>query len=197
MSIEALRARLPDFLKDVRLNLSALANEETLPGPTKWGLLLACAIASRNAEVREAFSAEAAEHLTPAAQDAARAAAAIMAMNNVYYRSVHLASNKEYAKTPARLRMNVIGSPGVPRTDFEILVFGGFGHQRLRRLHRFAREGVARSRGQRGGGAGRATLCGDRAIGRRRPGGDDAGRRTRRLKRSRASAAAKFRAWAN
>ena len=83
-------------------------------------MLLACAIASRNAEVREAFGVEAAERLTPEALDAARAAAAIMAMNNVYYRAVHLASNKEYAKMPARLRMNVIGSPGVPRTDFEL-----------------------------------------------------------------------------
>ncbi|MGO4869461.1 MAG: carboxymuconolactone decarboxylase family protein [Roseiarcus sp.] len=120
MSIERLRARLPDFCKDVRLNLSVLTNEDTLPGPTKWGLLLACAIASRNAEVRDAFGAEAAERLTPEAMDAARAAAAVMAMNNVYYRAVHLASNKEYAKMPARLRMNVIGSPGVPRSDFEL-----------------------------------------------------------------------------
>ena len=59
-------------------------------------------------------------------------------MNNVYYRSVHLASNKEYAKTPARLRMNVIGSPGVPQDRLRALVSGGFGDQRLRRLHRFA-----------------------------------------------------------
>jgi alkyl hydroperoxide reductase subunit D len=120
MTIESLRAQLPDILKDVRLNLSALVNEDTLAGQTKWGLLLACAIASRNAEVRRAFAAEAAERLSPEAQDAARAAAAIMAMNNVYYRSTHLASNKEYAKLPARLRMNVIGSPGVPRVDFEL-----------------------------------------------------------------------------
>jgi alkyl hydroperoxide reductase subunit D len=120
VGIESLRARLPDFCKDVRLNLSALANEEILAGPTKWGLALACAIASRNADVREAFGAEAAERLTPQALDAARAAAAMMAMNNVYYRAVHLAANKEYAKMPARLRMNVIGSPGVPKTDFEL-----------------------------------------------------------------------------
>ncbi len=120
MSIESLRARLPDFLKDVRLNLSALANEDTLAAQAKWGLLLACAIAARNPDVRDAFAAEAAARLTPQAQDAARAAAAIMAMNNVYYRSVHLASNREYAKMPARLRMNVIGSPGVPKTDFEL-----------------------------------------------------------------------------
>ena len=120
MSIEALRARLPESLRDARLNLSALANEETLSEQAKWGLLLACAIASRNAEVRDAFAAEAAGRLSEAAQEAARAAAAVMAMNNVYYRAVHLASNKEYAKMPARLRMNVIANPGVPKTDFEL-----------------------------------------------------------------------------
>jgi alkyl hydroperoxide reductase subunit D len=120
VSIESLRARLPDFCKDVRLNLSALANEDTLAQQTKWGLLLACAIATRSPELRDAIGAEAAEKLTPEAQAAARAAASIMAMNNVYYRSVHLASNKEYAKMPACLRMNVIGNPGVPKTDFEM-----------------------------------------------------------------------------
>jgi len=51
---------------------------------------------------------------------AARAAAAIMAMNNVYYRFVHLASNKEYGQLPAKLRMNVIGSPGIEKVDFEL-----------------------------------------------------------------------------
>jgi alkyl hydroperoxide reductase subunit D len=43
-----------------------------------------------------------------------------MGMNNVYYRFVHLVENPDYAMLPARLRMNVIGSPGVPKTDFEL-----------------------------------------------------------------------------
>jgi lipoyl-dependent peroxiredoxin subunit D len=43
-----------------------------------------------------------------------------MAMNNVYYRAVHLASNTEYTKMPARLRMNVIANPGAPKLDFEL-----------------------------------------------------------------------------
>jgi alkyl hydroperoxide reductase subunit D len=43
-----------------------------------------------------------------------------MAMNNVYYRFVHLSSNKEYGTMPARLRMNVIANPGVDKTDFEL-----------------------------------------------------------------------------
>jgi len=120
MSIEALKSRIPEFAKDVRLNLSSLAGDESLGTQTKWGLLLASAIATRNAEVAAAIGAEAAAHLSPEAAQAARAAASIMAMNNVYYRFVHLASNKEYGTLPAKLRMNVIGNPGVPKTDFEL-----------------------------------------------------------------------------
>ena len=120
MSIEALKARLPEAFRDARLNLSALASEEVLAEPTKWGLLLACAIAARNVEVRDAFAAEATARLPEEVQQAARAAATVMAMNNVYYRAVHLASNTEYTKMPARLRMNVIANPGAPKLDFEL-----------------------------------------------------------------------------
>jgi len=120
MSIETLKARLPEAFRDARLNLSALASEEILDEPTKWGLLFACAIATRNAEVRDAFAAEAAARLPQDVQQAARAAATVMAMNNVYYRAVHLASNTEYTKMPARLRMNVIANPGAPKLDFEL-----------------------------------------------------------------------------
>ncbi len=120
MSIESLKERIPDFAKDVRLNVSGLANDEALAPQTKWGLLLACAIATRNPDVAAAFDAEASAHLTPQSRDAARAAVSIMAMNNVYYRFVHLSSNKEYGTMPAKLRMNVIGNPGVPKSDFEL-----------------------------------------------------------------------------
>jgi len=83
-------------------------------------LLLASAIATRNAEVAAAFDEEATAHLTPEARDAARAAASIMAMNNIYYRFLHLASNASYRTLPAKLRMSVVGAPGVPKTDFEL-----------------------------------------------------------------------------
>jgi alkyl hydroperoxide reductase subunit D len=51
---------------------------------------------------------------------AARAAAAIMGMNNVYYRALHLLSNAEYRTLPARLRMNIIANPGAPKAEFEL-----------------------------------------------------------------------------
>jgi lipoyl-dependent peroxiredoxin subunit D len=120
MSIEALKQQLPDFAKDVRLNLSGIANDETLSPETKWGLLLACAIATRNRQVAEAIEGEATAHLSPKARDAACAAAALMAMNNVYYRFTHLVSNKSYQSMPAKLRMTVLANPGVSKADFEL-----------------------------------------------------------------------------
>jgi alkyl hydroperoxide reductase subunit D len=120
MSIDNVKASLPDYAKDVRLNLSAIVNEDSLEEKPKWGLALACALATRNAELVAQIAEEAKAHLTPAEADAARAAAALMAMNNIYYRFVHLASNKDYATRPAKLRMTFIGNPGVAKDWFEL-----------------------------------------------------------------------------
>lgn len=120
MPIEALKNRLPAFAKDVKLNLSSMLSDESLPVQQRYGLFLACAIATRNADVIRAFEALAREHLSPQALDAAKAAAAMMAMNNIYYRFVHLSANKAYETKPARLRMNVIANPGVDKADFEL-----------------------------------------------------------------------------
>lgn len=120
MTIDTLKERIPDFAKDVKLNLSSLASDESLETQTKYGLLLACAIATRNPDVVAAIEAEARGKLSGQAIAAAKAAASIMAMNNVYYRFLHLASSKDYEGMPARLRMNVIGNPGVDKVDFEL-----------------------------------------------------------------------------
>jgi alkyl hydroperoxide reductase subunit D len=70
--------------------------------------------------VIEAVTAEFGPRLDPAAFAAAKAAAAIMAMNNVYYRFLHLVEDEEYAKLRAGLRMNVIANPGTARENFEL-----------------------------------------------------------------------------
>lgn len=120
MSLEHLKSRLPDYAKDLKLNLSSLAAEPSLSGQQLAGTFVATALASRNAEVTQAVLAEFGPKLTPEALDAARAAAAIMAMNNIYYRFTHLASSPDYRTLPAKLRMNVIGKPGVDKADFEL-----------------------------------------------------------------------------
>jgi alkyl hydroperoxide reductase subunit D len=120
MSLKAFADALPDYAKDLRLNVGSLLNDQTLGDQRKYGLLLACAHGSGYKPLVDAVEAEAEGKLSPEAANAARAAAAIMAMNNVYYRFVHLASNKEYGQMPAKLRMNVIGSPGIDKADFEL-----------------------------------------------------------------------------
>lgn len=120
MSLKAFADALPDYAKDLRLNMGSLLNDQLLGDQRKYGLLLACAHGTGYKPIVEAAEAEAEGKLSPEAANAARAAAAVMAMNNVYYRFVHLASNKEYAQMPAKLRMNVIGSPGIDKADFEL-----------------------------------------------------------------------------
>lgn len=120
MSIETLKNQIPEYAKDIKLNLSSLANDETLSEQQLWGTFLASALATRSATVIQAVEAEASQKLSAEAQQAAKSAAAIMGMNNVYYRFVHLATNKEYQTLPAKLRMNVIGNPGVDKVDFEL-----------------------------------------------------------------------------
>jgi alkyl hydroperoxide reductase subunit D len=119
MSIETLKQSLPDYAKDLKLNLSSLANETALSPQQLYGTFLASALASRNGDVIRA--AEAAQHLSAEAVTAAKAAAAVMGMNNVYYRFTHLmGEGNEYKTMPAKLRMNVIGKPGIEKADFEL-----------------------------------------------------------------------------
>ncbi len=120
MSIDTLKDRLPDYARDLKLNLSGLAAEPTLGAQQRAGSFVAAAIASRNPEVTEAILAAFGPELSPEAMQAAKAAAAIMGMNNIYYRFVHLASAPDYKTMPAKLRMNVIGKPGVEKADFEL-----------------------------------------------------------------------------
>ena len=98
----------------------ALKDFAVLNDQRKYGTLLACAHGSGHKPLVEATEAEVADKLSPEAANAARAAAAVMAMNNVYYRFTHLAGNEEYSKMPAKLRMNVIGAPGIDKIDFEL-----------------------------------------------------------------------------
>jgi len=120
MSIDNLKSMIPEYAKDLKLNLGSLANEDDLTDQQKWGTFLACALASRNETVIAMMNAEAENHLSADALNAAKSAAAIMGMNNIYYRFAHIATSNEYMTMPAKLRMNVIGNPGVDKMDFEL-----------------------------------------------------------------------------
>ena len=120
MTLEALRESLPPYAKDLQLNLSNVLQQVELTPQQSWGTAVASAIACRHRVLLEAVVAEAKTKLSPEALEAAHAAAAIMGMNNVYYRFVHLTSNEKYRTMRARLRMNVIRSHGIEPVDFEL-----------------------------------------------------------------------------
>ncbi len=123
MTISDIKNRIPGYAKDLKLNLSSVLTPEGAPGLSATQIkatALASAIAARNTsfarELETAFTGD----VDDKSIEAAKAAAAIMGMNNVYYRFLHLAQDGDYANMPARLRMNVIGSPGVDKVDFEL-----------------------------------------------------------------------------
>lgn len=119
MSLDLLKTRIPDYAKDLRLNLGSLATEPALTGQQRAGAFVVSALASRNPAVTQAIVAEFGPQLSPEALNAAKAAAAIMGMNNVYYRFTHLVGG-DYPAMPAKLRMQVMARPGVEKADFEL-----------------------------------------------------------------------------
>ncbi|MGH8162395.1 MAG: carboxymuconolactone decarboxylase family protein, partial [Gammaproteobacteria bacterium] len=126
MTIEQLKDQLPDYAKDLRLNLESVLSEGGSPGLDAKQIALvalASAIAARHAPLTEAMSTFAAGHASAEESDGARAAAAIMGMNNVYYRFIHAVSDEQYATLRASLRMNVMARPGCDKTSFELACF--------------------------------------------------------------------------
>lgn len=96
MALDELKAAVPDFAKDLKLNLGSVIGNSELPQQQLWGTVLACAIASRSPKVLRELEPEAKANLSAEAYTAAKSAAAIMAMNNVFYRTRHLLSDPEY-----------------------------------------------------------------------------------------------------
>ena len=119
-ALEGLRESIPEPARDLRLNLQAVLAESSLSGEQRWGVAAACAIASRNARLREAVLADARAAAGDAVVDDAVAAAAIMGMNNVLYRFRHLVGTEAYQDRPARLRMNRLVKPAGSKLDFEL-----------------------------------------------------------------------------
>lgn len=126
MSIDAISDHLKDYAKDLRLNLSTVLTEEGAPGLSLaqiFGTALACSYQTRHSDLIRWMTELTAGKLTPESIEAIKGATAIMAMNNVYYRSLHLMDGSELNKLPARLRMSIIGKHGIDKTDFELFCF--------------------------------------------------------------------------
>jgi len=118
--VEALWATIPDVAKDIKLNLQSVLQPGALTPAQRWGVAIASAVAARNHALRDALIADAASEVGGEVIEDAVAAAALMAMNNVYYRFRHLVGKPSYSQMPARLRMQRIAKPLTNKADFEL-----------------------------------------------------------------------------
>jgi alkyl hydroperoxide reductase subunit D len=120
-AIEALAAGIAEPARDIKLNLqSVLGAGGSLTPEQRWGVAIASAVAARNPRLQAAVIADARNEVAPAVVDDALAAAAIMGMNNVYYRFRHKIEKPSYGDRPARLRMNRLVKPAGSKVDFEL-----------------------------------------------------------------------------
>lgn len=120
MSIKAFAQALPDYTEELRRNVEAMLADPLLEGARRDALILACAHGTGHRPLVEAAEAEVAGRLSPALAQAARGAAARMAMTNVYYRFVHLVSAPDYEHLPSRLRIDRRTDPAVAKADVEL-----------------------------------------------------------------------------
>lgn len=119
-NVKNLASSIPDAGKDIRLNLQSVLADGSLSAEQRIGVALACAFVSRNPALLEALLQDAAQ-LDSAWTEDAKAAAALMAMNNVLYRFRHMIGKESYAALPARLRMQRLAQPETSKFDFELM----------------------------------------------------------------------------
>lgn len=123
MNLSHIRDLLPEAARDLRLNLDQVLSESGAPGLDARQIAfiaLACALAVRQARLRAAVWRAAGAILSEEERAAAVTCAALMGMNNVYYRFTHLVGVEDYRQMPARLRMNALARPGIDTSTFEL-----------------------------------------------------------------------------
>jgi alkyl hydroperoxide reductase subunit D len=120
-AVEVLREAITEPARDIKLNLQAVMQSESLTAAQRWGVAIASAVAARSPLLRDALIEDArANAIDDRVIDDALAAASLMAMNNVFYRFRHMVAKESYAQKPARLRMQRIAKPASNKADFEL-----------------------------------------------------------------------------
>ena len=121
-NLENLLNEIPDYARDVKINMQNLLMSESLGLSSKQtlGAALACAYATKEKTLITVLENEVKNILSEAEIRATKTAAILMAMNNIYYRFLHLSEDKEYSQMQAGLRMKGIADHGIEKMDFEI-----------------------------------------------------------------------------
>jgi len=119
--VETVKDSIPDHSKDIKLNLDNVMNRSPLSVEDTHAIALTCALAAGNGPLAYAIQAsgELIEFL--AEEDAAKTAASLMGMNNVYYPFVEMTGDENLKGLPPGLRMNAYANhAGVSKKKFEM-----------------------------------------------------------------------------
>jgi alkyl hydroperoxide reductase subunit D len=117
--LNSIKELIPDYAKDIRLNIDGTIARSSLEGNDAVGVALAAAFAAKSRKIIDIILASGA--LTPEQSNAALTASALMGMNNVWYPYLEYADDAELKNQPAQLRMNAYATNGgVDKRRFEM-----------------------------------------------------------------------------
>jgi lipoyl-dependent peroxiredoxin subunit D len=114
--LNSIKDQIPDYAKDIRLNIDGVIARSSLAPEDALGVALAAAFAAKSKPLIDVFKA----NLPVAEANAALTAAALMGMNNAWYPFVEMANDDDLKTQRAELRMNAYAtSGGVQKKQFE------------------------------------------------------------------------------
>ena len=100
--LQAIKDRMPEYAKDIRLNLDSTIARSSLAPEDAIAVALAAAFAAKSKPLIDAFKAA----VPPAEGYAALTAATLMGMNNVWYPYLEMADDADLKTQRPELRMN-------------------------------------------------------------------------------------------
>jgi lipoyl-dependent peroxiredoxin subunit D len=118
--VDQVKESIPDHAKDIKLNLDSVMNRSGLDEVDAHACAFAAAIAASNGDLAFEISMNG-PLMGTAEREAAKTAAALMGMNNVWYPFVEMAADESMKGLPAGLRMNAYATHGgVSKKKFEM-----------------------------------------------------------------------------
>jgi alkyl hydroperoxide reductase subunit D len=115
--VNEIKEALPEYAKDIKLNLDSVINRSTLDVNVANGCALSAAMATGNGKLVAFIQSDVADTKE---RDAALTAASLMAMTNVWYPYVEMSNDDRLKGLPAQLRMNAIATHGgTSKVNFE------------------------------------------------------------------------------
>ena len=119
--VEIIKDSIPDHSKDIKLNLDNVINRSPLSVEDTQAVALTSALAAGNGELAYAIMTSGELDNFPKETEAAKTAASLMGMNNVWYPFVEMCNDADLKGLPAGLRMNAYATHGgVSKKQFEM-----------------------------------------------------------------------------